>query len=689
MPESREAAAIRSALDRARRRVAIIGGTYGVAAGLILGAIVAATGRWLMPQAAWLSMFLVLLPAIAAAIGAVIGRRTDIARAIERATPESRNVIVTADELLRGVTTAPAYLLPRVFLDASSEVSRASLERAFPARRAIAAVAVAAVVMAASVGLTGRGRAGIGPSSPAAAVITGIDVTIVPPPYAHQPSRTFRDPARIEALKGSAIDIHVGADASAVTLNTLDQSIALVRVDDRTFSGTIRADADGFISILPAAANGDSGSRRLIGLTVQPDRAPRVRITTPGHDLIVPDGRRTIAIGIEADDDLALASLTVRYTRVKGSGENFTFTEGHLPLTLSRQSERAWSGRADWALNGLDLEPGDIVIYRGVATDAQPQAPVSESDAFMIEIAAPGALPGEGFAIDDRLDKYAISQQMVIVKTEKLIASRSKLPADDFAREVQGVAAEQRQVRAEFMFMMGGELADAGLDVTTLSEEVEAASEEDLAAGRLANQGRADLLRAIRSMSRAASQLADLAVTDALPHEKEALTYLQRAFSRNRYILRMLAERERLDDSRRLTGTLAGLGRLSQAAPSPAPLPRTVALRRAISDLAALASPDRSAADVANALTALAERVLAIDPGSEPVRHVTGSMAEAGRRPGALSNAGRSAVLFPIALELSAIVQAELPADSSRVSQPALDALAGALAASLRKETRR
>jgi hypothetical protein len=380
----------------------------------------------------------------------------------------------------------------------------------------------------------------------------------------------------------------------------------------------------------------------------------------------------------------------VRYTRVKGSGENFSFTEGELPLTTTRQSDAAWSGRVDWALAPLELEPGDIVIYRGAATDARPNAVASESDAFMVEIASPGALPGEGFAIDDRLDKYAISQQMVIVKTEKLIATRSKMPVDDFEREAAGVAAEQRQVRAEFMFMMGGELADAGLDATSLNEEVEAAGEEDLAAGRQANQGRAELLRAIRSMSRAASRLGENALTDALPHEKEALTYLQRAFSRNRYILRMLAERERLDDSRRLTGTLAGLGRLSQASAAPAPLPRTVALRRALADLAALVGADPSAGDVANTLNELAERILSVDATSEPIRQVAKMLTDASGQSSALNSAaGRSRVIFPAAVALAAVVQSELPSDSLRTARPDLDALAGALSAALRRQAGR
>jgi len=315
---------------------------------------------------------------------------------------------------------------------------------------------------------------------------------------------------------------------------------------------------------------------------------------------------------------------------------------------------------------------------------------LTESDAFIIEIASPGALPGEGFAIDDRLDKYAISQQMVIVRTERLIVARPKMAADDFERVAHDIAAEQRQVRAEFMFMMGGELADAGLDATSLNEEVEAAGEDDLAAGRLANRGRADLLRAIRSMSRAATRLADTALADALPHEKEALTYLQRAFARNRYILRMLAERERLDDTRRLTGTLDQVAKPTRPAAEAVAPPRAVALRRVLVDLSALASADVTADACARTLGALAQRTLTIDPASAPLRDIATALSDAAGRPATLASfADRTTALHPAATALATAIRAELPADSRRTSNAELDALAGALAAALRQGARR
>src|SRR6185436_11886263 len=104
----------------------------------------------------------------------------------------------------------------------------------------------------------------------------------------------------------------------------------------------------------------------------------------------------------------------------------------------------------------------------------------------------------------------------------------------------QSIAAEQRAVRAEFVFMMGGELAEevlAAAGLSNLDESAEAAAEEDIAAGRLANRGRLDLVRAIRSMSRANTALNATNLAQALKDERAALVYLQGAFSHARYIL--------------------------------------------------------------------------------------------------------------------------------------------------------
>jgi hypothetical protein len=123
---------------------------------------------------------------------------------------------------------------------------------------------------------------------------------------------------------------------------------------------------------------------------------------------------------------------------------------------------------------------------------------------------------------------------MVILKTERLIARRPSIPSDSVSDAARQLAAEQRQVRAEFVFMMGGEVEDLAGETTgtlELNEVAEAEGETDLLAGRLQNRGRVDMMRAIRSMSRASSALTEASLDQALRDERAALDNLMRAFA--------------------------------------------------------------------------------------------------------------------------------------------------------------
>jgi hypothetical protein len=687
MSELPETVAFRVFLARAVRRAQARAALRGAAAGLLGAAAIAATTSGAV--SALVAVAVVAAGAIVgAAVGVVAGRHSleRIAVALEHRAPASRNLILTAAELAGGRITAAPAAASRVYRDAAALVGRLDLSLLIPLRRAIAVATTAAIASVAiavvSAGRPDAGPEGAQPSSGTAARLLGVDVEVTPPEYTARPSILHRDPSRIEALAGSRVRVTVRADAAGVTLDTIARSSPLSAQGPRTFSGDVMADADGYIAVAPVSAEGGTGARRLIGLSVLRDESPRVRITAPGRDLLFAHGKQQLQVMLEAEDDLALGSLGMKYTRIAGSGESFTFTEGAVNIAVTPAGDRRWQGRAAWSLAPLNLEPGDMVIYRGVASDKRPGAPAAESDPFIVEIAAGGSLPSEGFAIDDRENKYAISQQMVIVRTERLLAARASIPSDEYRSQSADIAAEQRQVRAEFVFMMGGELADAGVDLHSLGEEVEAEGESDLAAGRLANQGRMDLLRAIRAMSRAAARLADPDPAAALPIEKEALGYLQRAFSRSRYILRTLGERERLDLSRRLTGTLAALSRETRPAAEPSADARVSRIRRVLADVASLAVDLENDAKFSERAVSLAQAVLQIDPSSGPIRDAAAALTDAG----ASSAHARVAALDRAATTLAAMARAALGRDSARDANPELDALAGALADALRRQ---
>ena len=91
---------------------------------------------------------------------------------------------------------------------------------------------------------------------------------------------------------------------------------------------------------------------------------------------------------------------------------------------------------------------------------------------------------------------------------------------------------------------------------------MEAEQSTELQEGRLQNRGQRDLRAATIAMSQAEKLLTGANTAEALVAERAAVTALQRAFARDRYILRALASRANLDPARRLTGDLKDASRL-------------------------------------------------------------------------------------------------------------------------------
>jgi hypothetical protein len=686
MPAWPDAPRVAAFLSRARRRLAWLAAARGAAAGSLAAAIVAAA-IWIAGAEATIAVGVGVVAVSAGAAVALMRERRRagvVAHRVEARVPACRNVLVTAQEILARPDGVRPYIGARVCRDAARAIDAIDLGTIFPARRPIAALAttLAMAVLASGAALARAPvPAGLAPPSIGTdAAIERLAIVVTPPDYASQPPERFDDPERLTALAGSRIDVVVHGRADRGWIETADGRSAMSAAASGGLTGTVVVRQDGFLAI---DAQRDSGAdaRRLIGVRVTPDAAPGVRITRPGRDLLFDDGRQTLSLEVAADDDLALASLRVVYTKVTGSGENFTFVDGDVPLAIARASERAWTARASWPLAPLALAPGDMVVYRAHARDRRPGAPAAESDAYIVEILAPGSVASEGFAIDDQRDRYAISQQMVILKTERLIGRRGSLGADALLEDAQLIAAEQRQVRAEFVFMMGGHIED---------EEVEAAGEHEIAAGRLVNRGRVDLVQAITAMSEAAASLTGGDLTEGLAREREALAALQRAFTRSRYILRTLSERERIDVARRLTGELAGLARDARGAPPAVPAPRADALRRMLDGTAAMLDrTDLGPADAAG-IDAFAADLLRLDAASDTWRAIAATLDRGAAALRARDPATARAELSDAAARLAGALRAELAAADARAAgapaRSAVDRLIdGALADAFRR----
>lgn len=681
-----DASTVGDFLARASRRVVWLAAFEGAAAGLAFAFAAALLG---IPRRGALVAAVVTGLALAA-LGAVIrvlytaARRKHVAALVEQKAPQCRNLVVTAAELPQQRVSERVATV--VYARASQIVRSLDLSALFPARIAVTAFAITALAWTFVIT-----RAAVAPAASAGPVrlagrpsIEGIDIAVVAPSYTKRPTQTLHDPTRIEALTGSELRFTVRARASQLVLTTLTSTDTIAANAAGDFSTVVPATADGYVALEPLGAT--TGVRRLIGLTVNADERPRVRITAPGRDLYFKDGNATIDLAIESSDDIALSSLKLRYTKVSGSGERFTFTEGDVPLSVTRTDARKWTARVQWRLTPLVLGPGDMVVYRAVATDDRPGAAPSESDSFIAEVLAPGGVAAAGFALDPEQERYAVSQQMVILKTERLQARRG-LSQDSLVYGAAEIAAEQRKVRAEFVFMMGGELGetpDANEDLSQLNEEAEAEGEADLAAGRNLNLGRIALLRAIRSMSRAAGALTNADLATALRHERAALVQLERAFSHTRILLRALTQRERLDMTRRLTGTLTDASRDARPRAEAEIDPRLTALRRAVAGIATLAaSPAFDARSAVQAQT-LGEAVLRVDASAKPLQDAAATLASASTAMSKGNATEARTLLDRAATGIAALIRIDL-APAPRSSAAGLDRIGGALADALKR----
>jgi len=581
---------------------------------------------------------------------AVVGR-------IERAQPTLRNLLVTADELgacLSNSSTllaqqlreprptsprlqAPPHVCARVFSDAARALEHADLRSAIPGSSALRAVLSGAgvwLIVAGGLGLARTTRASaVVPASAlasasraaAAAGELHLTATVQPPGYTRLPAQTIVDPPELHAVEGSTLTLLIAAPGDRVFVEHDDGSRTVARGVDGRFADRVVLTRTGFLVV-----SSPDGAKRIVPLVIAPDALPVVRLTAPGRDLIYSGGNPRIVFEARATDDFGMRDLALRYTTVSGSGEQFEFKEGSIPLAIAHRSDRDWQGTAARALADLDLKEGDMLVYRAVASDARPGDGSAASDAFFIEISKLGAAAGDAFTLPEEETRYALSQQMLILKTERLIKQQPSMPPAAVAESALNLAVEQRMIRAEFVFMLGGEVQD---------EEVEAQESTELQEGRQQNRGQHDVRAATQAMSLAGKYLTGVDLTSALAAERAAVAALQRAFSKDRYILRALATRSPLDLTRRLTGDLsqaADWRRLRAEAPANR---RAALLQDLLQGLGALrgagaaaqvsesATPSSGAADRApQQVLVLAEQALRVDPDSAALRQAAADL---------------------------------------------------------------
>jgi hypothetical protein len=403
-------------------------------------------------------------------------------------------------------------------------------------------------------------------TNPTAARILGVDrapggaradlrfaATITPPAYAGGRATRVENPTSVAALVGSGIRF-TGAWSAETTMPPLP---TVFRLQGR----------DG---------------QRIVALEPRADSAPRVVLELPSRDTVLPVARGRIPLQASARDDIGIVSGQFEIIISSGSGESFKFRSATLGRAAANKA-RDLRLATTLDLDSLKLEPGDIVHLRALARDANPQpgAEAGSSDTRTLRVFRPGEADSSAIeaAPPPEVGKSELSQRMLIIMTEKLVAQIRRLSRDAVSKESGSIAQEQARLRKRvgqiiFHRLTGEEgdeddaeqamadtvdpgqallrAAEAATNVETLVEE-EGNDSPVIAVNR-------PLLEAFNAMWEAERRLGIIEPRQALPYMRAALDAIQKARAAERLYLRGRPPKIVLDIERiRLQGKKEGI----------------------------------------------------------------------------------------------------------------------------------
>ena len=408
---------------------------------------------------------------------------------------------------------------------------------------------------------------------------------VTSPAYSRVAQKTIQNPASVVALVGSDLRFEGRWNAHAV----MPHKATVLRLEN---------------------ANG----QRLVALEPRPDSAPRVVLDLPARDTVMKLAHGTMPLSASARDDIGLVSVWFEIIISSGGGERFTFRSATLGRT-NANGARALDLKTALALDSLSLEPGDIVHLRAVARDGNPASDAvagssetrtlrvyrsGEADSVAVEAAPP-----------PEVGKSELSQRMLIMLTEKLVAQSRSLGRPTVKTESEKIASDQSKLRkrvGQIIFTritgeessdesIGAVLADtlspadallkAASDATGSGVESPLEDEENDAPVVAVNR---PLLEAFNAMWEAERKLGIGEPKDALPFMRAALAAIERARAAERLYLRGRPPKVVLDIARiRLTGKKEGIdptGRTPRSSAIAATIAREERFHRALELLA-------------------------------------------------------------------------------------------------------
>ncbi len=411
----------------------------------------------------------------------------------------------------------------------------------------------------------------------ARSLLSPLTATIRPPSYAGAAQRVVEEPIVLEALPGAAISLRGRGASERVSVQSDRGVVRATRERDRWRIDLVVGES-------PVAVRLTDGTHHRL-LTIEPllDEPPVVTLSSPPRDTVMRVARGMLPLEAQASDDYGIGRSAFEYIISSGSGELFRFRTGTVGA-IAAGGTRQLAMRATLPLDSLALAAGDVLHLRAVAWDANtvtgPGMGASETRTIRIArpdeydtVAVDGAPPPD-------VDADAVSQRMLIIQTERLVATSRSLTRDSVITGSRQLAERQNILRrrvAEIVFMRLGVQPDA--EHSHGPGDGHDHSEEELAGfltpdrllqeagAAIAAQGAAallghghdespilainqPLLEAYNHMWKASGELEIGEPVRALPPMRRALEALQKAREAERYYLRGRSARVVVDLAR-------------------------------------------------------------------------------------------------------------------------------------------
>ena len=208
--------------------------------------------------------------------------------------------------------------------------------------------------------------------------VATITVQIDPPLYTKLPDGPARDPSRLEVVEGTSITFTLTPSRPVASIDLTWPTFAASGEASRTIeasAGPVRvvAEAPGMYPFTTRARRDEYGidgpaePRRLV---VRPDAPPVLTIKPVEAKEAGPDDVLTIPMA--ARDDFAVASAELHFTITRANSEGIEPASARRDLALDGLGTALARGEATLGLSALELNPGDVLMYKIRVADNRP-----------------------------------------------------------------------------------------------------------------------------------------------------------------------------------------------------------------------------------------------------------------------------------------------------------------------------